>query len=671
MLHNTSPSQRQNSIDFIDRSYYQSLIDNSYKAIVKNPTDFKIIFLYGPGGFGKTSLLKNCLKKMDDPKAKPIHISLEITDKDDKLDILIKFRKALPKKHFYPLFDYAIQFLWNSLNTSQLDNEFLSFTKNSLWQFVKYSTDVTVTATTSILPVGIATASLVDLLNEVYNKLKNLYGKYNIEHILNDIGYMQPHDLIDLLPQLLGIDIYRSFLKQTLVFVIDAYQQYSKHLIYPSDWLITLVQNIGYGLFVITSRENVCWPENIKQYVVSKSLNELPEKEVYQELIKKYEHHPKLVENIIAITGCIPIYLDLAVKSLDDDILEDHLYDKFYFKNKEDIVRKFLIHLPEDEQETIKALAIVQIFNQEIFEFLVKDLHLPVSVLSFDDICNRSLIRNVENDSFFYKTHQVISNNIGKITRPTSIQRIFKSYITIIRDRIMYSCTNFQLNMLFKHIISLIIIHELSLSEDDTEKLLDIYFAIKESLLPFNCDEIQGFDSHRPLRNIYFFLKALSEERKDSRVRLTWLNQICETSCKFGKHIKSFQLMKGYLRALCESCQYLKVAVEEINPTLSDLEKQEWYYGQTKIFFGDCSVSYGKFKTGINELQSYKLLLPKLVGKENDAFQITRHIAHGYRFNMLLEKAETLYRSLIKGDGIMQTPLQKIYILHSAEPNVH
>lgn len=663
MLHNTSSNKKQNKIDFIDRSYYRSLIDNSYKAIVKNPTDFKIIFLYGPGGFGKTSLLENCLKKMDDPKARPIHISLEITNKDDKLDILIKFRKALPKKHFYPLFDYAMQFLWNSLNTSQLDNEFLSFTKNSLWQFVKSGTDVAVTAVTSILPVGIATASLVDLLDEVYNKLKNLYGKHNIEHILDNIEYMQSHDLIDLLPQLLGMDIYRCFLKQTLVFVIDAYQQYSKQLICQSDWLVTLVQNIGYGLFVITSRENICWPDPIKQYVVPKSLSELPEKEVYQDLIKKFEHHPQLVDNIITVTGCIPIYLDLAVKSLDNNILAKHLSNNFYFKNKEDIVRKFLIHLSEDEQETIRTLAIVQIFNQEIFEFLVKDLHLPVSVLSFDYICNRSLIRNVEYDSYFYKTHQVISNNIGKITSPTSIQRIFKSYITIIGNRLIYSCTNFQVNMLFKHIIFLVINYDLSLSEEDVEKLLDIYFVVKESLLPFSCDEIQGFDLHESLRNIYFFLKALSEERKDSHVRLIWLNQICETSCKFGKHVKSFQLMKGYLKALCESSQYLKRIVDEINPTLSDIEKQEWYYGQTKIFLGDCNVSYGKFKTGINELQSYKLLLPKLIGKENDAFQVTRHIAHGYRFNMLLEEAETLYRSLIEGDDIIPTPLQKIYIL--------
>ena len=596
MINNNLFNKKQSRIDFIDRNYYQSLIHNSYRDIIKNPTDFKIIFLYGPGGFGKTSLLNTCLKNMDNPKAKPIHISLEITDKDDKLDILIKFRKALPKKQFYPTFDYAMQFLWNSLNTSQLDNEFLSFTKSSLWQFIKCSADVTVTVATSVFPIGIATASLADLIDEAYKKLKNIYGEYNLEHILDEIKYMQAHDLVELLPELLGIDIHRSFLNQTLVFVIDAYQEYSKHLISPSCWLTTLLQTIGYGLFIITSRENVCWPDCMMQYVVPKSLNELPVEEVRQELIKRFNQHSRLIENIIEVTGCIPIYLDLAVKSINVDKLQNHIYDKFYFKNKEDIVRKFLIHLPEDEQKAITTLAIVQVFNQEIFEFLVKDLQLPVSILSFNDICHRTLIRNVEYDSCFYKTHQVISNNICKITNQTSIQRILRSYVTIIRNRIIYSYTNFQICMLFKHIISLYILHGISLSEDDTEKLLDIYFVIKESLLPFDCDEIQGFESYQPLKNIYFFLKALSEERKNSGMRLNWLNQICETSCQFGKHIKSFQLIKGYLRALCENCQYLKTVVDEINPFLSDSEVQEWYYGQAKIFLGDCNVSYGKFK---------------------------------------------------------------------------
>lgn len=646
-------------MDFIDRECYTDLVESSYKEILRNYTALKIIFFYGAGGFGKTALIEKIVTRMK--PIKPLHITLEITDKDDKLDILIKFRKKLPKKKFYPLFDFAVQYLWNNLNTAQLDTEFLDLTQRSLWQYIKSGADI---FTTAVFPsIDIATGSVADLVGEAYTKLKKIYFRHRVSAVLDEIATMHPHVLIARLPELLGIDIHKAFLNEKLVFIIDSYQQYSKHLIDPTSWLTTLIENIGYGLFIITSREQINWPDNLRKFVSVKKLDELPETDVRDALMQKYNPDRRLLENIISVTRCVPIYLDLAVKSLDAAGWKSFSCDPCYFKNREDIVRQFLAHLPDNEQEAITILAIVRIFNEEIFEFLVKDLNLSVNVTKFEDICQRTLVRNIEYDHYFYKTHDVISENISKLTSSKVIQRILSSYITIIRSRVIYNCTNTQTSMLFKHIIFLIIANKLSISELDTEKILDIYFMIKESLLPFNCDDIDTFHSYEPLSNLYSFLKVLSEERNDSSVRLTMLENIPENNTGFGKHAKSFLLMKGYLKALCQGSQWMKVTVDKINSALSDNDKQEWYYGQTKIFFGDCYISYGQFKTGIDELKSYKKLLTELIGKENDAFQITRHIAHGYRFNMLLDEAEDQYRSLIEGKDVNPTLLQKVYIL--------
>lgn len=659
MMHDTFDKYTNNNIiDFIDREIYINLAVNNYYNILRKHTELKIIFFYGAGGFGKTALLEKIAEEMNTPA--PIFVSLEITDKDDQLDILVKFRKKLPKKHFYPLFDYAVQFLWNNLNTAKMDTEFIDFTQKSLWQFLKSSTDIMLAATS---PVGIAAASIADAFSEVYNKLRSVYSKHKIKALLDEIDTMQPHELIDILPELLGTDIHRAFLNEQLILIIDSYRQYSRHLIDPSSWLISLIQNVGYGLFIITSREDINWPDNLKKYVISRQLDELPVNEVRSILNKKYEPNPELLDNIIKVTGCIPIYLDLAVKSLDKTDWKNPICTPFYFKSKVDIVKKFLAHLPEDEQEAIKVLAIVQIFNQEIFEHLIKDLNLSVNIIKFEDICERTLVRNIEHDYNFYKTHDVISKNISKLLKPKMVQRVLKSYITIIRNRMIYHCDSSQISMLLKHVISLIIVNKLSISEAETEKILDIFLCVKESLLPFNCDDISCFKNYQPLKYVYYFMKALSEERQDSRIRLNLLESIPEKNAGFGKHIKSYRLMKGYLKALCEGSQWLKQIVDEINPTLSDKDKPEWYYGQTKIFFGDCYISYGKFKTGIAELESYRQLLPELEWKENDSFQVTRHIAHGYRFNMLLEEAEAQYRSVIESDNMNPALLRKVYIL--------
>jgi len=121
--------------------------------------------------------------------------------------------------------------------------------------------------------------------------------------------------------------------------------------------------------------------------------------------------------------------------------------------------------------------------------------------------------------------------------------------------------------------------------------------------------------------------------------------------------------MKGYLQALCKGTQFLKLAVDEISKTLTDREQQEWYYGQAQIFHGDCLVSYGNYKTGIYVLEKYEKIIPNLVGKENDAFQIHRHIGHAYRFNMMLPEAAKEYGGLIYGENVFPTNLQRVYIL--------
>lgn len=658
MSQNIRNTHKKHSIDFIDREIYTNQIESSYKDFLHNYVGLKILFFYGAGGFGKTALLNRAVSIMHN--SKPLYITLEITDRDDKLDILIKFRKKLPVRYSYPLFDYAIQLLWNNLNTAQLDTDFYDFTQKNLVQFIKACTDVAVTA---LSPVGIAAASGMDILEQVYKTLKTIYGKHKISSILENIKIMQPHELIDKLPELLGLDIHKAFLETPLIFIIDSYQQYSKRLIEPSGWLISLISYIEYGYFIITSREKIHWPDNLKKYVKSYELGILPEDDVRSTFKSEFFLSDELIDNIITVTGCIPIYLDLAVRALDNNDKNCFPCDQIYFKSKEDIVNKFLTHLPEDEQEAIKVLSVVQIFNEEIFDYLIKELNLPVAVTKFEDICQRTLIRNVEHDYHFYKTHDIISENISRLIGKKTVQYILNSYIKIIRSRVIYHYTSIEASMLLKHILLLIIFNELSVDETTIEKILDIYFFIKESLLPFNCDDIKDFHNYEPLKYLYNFIKALSEERQNSIVRLKYLNTIPEQTAMFGKHIKSLKIMKGYLRALCEGTQWLKAAVDEINPLLSNKESQEWYYGQTKIFFGDCYISYGMFKTGIKELETYARLIPELACKENDSFQVARHLAHGYRFNMFLEEAEILYASIIEGENTNHTLLQEVYIL--------
>lgn len=652
------PYDKEKELAFIDREIYCNLIESVYQNVLRDTTYFKIVAFWGAGGIGKSRLLNESQKKMRDPLAKPIFIKLEITCKDDLLDILIKFRKALPHKHVYPLFDYAMLILWNNLNVSQLDDSFLHLIKNSLFEFAKLGLDVVFGMST-----GITVASIIDLLRMSYDKIKRFYNSRQVDKILDNITLMDIHELIKELPALLAIDIHKAFLNTSLVFIIDSFKQYSSYLSDEMTWLITLIQNIGYGLFIISSREKIVWPEDIKQNVITKNLDQLPQEEVRNVLMKQYPKYSNLVENVITVTDCIPIYLDMAVNVIDRINQDNFPLNKIFFSKKEDIINRFLIHLSEDERQAIIVLSIVQIFDETIFKHLVHELNLSISTLNFEDICNRSIIGNLEYDNYFYKIHDVISNNISFVEKPYKKRQIFKSYLTFLCKRGCNLYNSIQTNMFFKHILEICIRDKVILATEENEMLLDIFFTIKESLLPFDCNEINGFKDYEPLKSIYLFLKALSEERQNSKVRFSWLNQINEETCCFGEHIKSYRLMKGYLQSLCEGTQYLKMVVEPLQKNLSDTDIPKWYYGQTRIFFGDCCISYGKFKTGITELKKYAEDISSLINKKNNYFQVHRHIAHGYRFNMMLEEAEKEYINLISDKEFPPTALQKIYIL--------
>lgn len=392
-------------------------------------------------------------------------------------------------------------------------------------------------------------------------------------------------------------------------------------------------------------------------------MEELPAEDVRQALSEQLRYPENLIENIVQITKCVPIYLDLAVQALsetDEKALDE---DDVFFDDEDDIIQRFLYHLSTNERKVIIVLAIVQIFDQVIFEELVRKLHLQVDFLYFDDICKRSLVRNYEHDEHFYKIHDVISENILKTQEIKNIQRILQVYLDFVLFKVSMLYNSLQTSMLLKNIIKLYGKTEVYVPTSAMEHILDLYFLVKESMLPFDCDNIDGFQKSQNLKNLYLFLCALSKERSNSSDRLAWLNKIDESSCAFGKHCISLSLMKGYLQALCEGTQFLKIAIEEISKTLTDEEQQEWYYGQTQIFHGDCLVSYGNFKTGINVLEKYEKIIPHLVGKENDAFQVHRHIGHAYRFNMMLPEAEREYRELIYGEGVYPTNLQRVYIL--------
>lgn len=621
-----------NPIKFTDRDKENKILNDSFIELMNNSQCFKVLSFYGIGGIGKSRLINYALDNttvLENQNVKILKINLEIVKSDNVLNAIFGLRKQIPTT--CPCFDYAIINFWNKYSPNEL---YTDFSKSILDQCFSSLSDKA-----GLTHKGL---NVLPFVNDLIHEIK----KIALDSIYySEIENLTYNDFLNKIPEYLGVDIHNKYFDKYLVFFIDAYEEYN------TKWLEKLIQNIGYGLFIITSREKLKWNRlPVSEY----KLNELPDIDT-RNLLSSYNISEEQIQNIIDTTDCIPIYVELAIRAI-----ENHSSDlDFYFKDKNDIVNKFFNHLKKEQQELLIVLSLVQIFNEEIFEKIVKSLNLQISLLEFFELKELSIIQNVEDFDDFYKIHDVVSNNIIKIYNYDYRKKVFDNYLSSIK---LCKLTDLQKTLLYKHVLNLFIQNDFLLDKNTCETILDLFFYAKGTLLPIQYNSVVGYETNTNLKPIYYFTKAIYNEREASYTRLFWLETIKNNIDLFGKHKKSFDIIYGYLNGLIKNQSLLYSVLTSIDETLSPSDSQEWFYGQTKVFLGDYNVTQGNFETAKSSLEKYKLQLEYQPERINNfAFQVNRHLGHLYRFNMFCDEATEQYKNALHSNEIA-TELQKIYI---------
>lgn len=619
-------------IKFTDRYKEFETINNCFIELMKNNHYFKVLSFYGMGGIGKSRLINYTLENTDILEHQNIEIlkiNLEIVKSDNVLNAIFGLRKQIPTT--CPCFDYAIMNFWNKFSPNEL---YTDFSKSILEQCLSSISDKSALSYKGM--------NILPIVNKIISAIRNVALDSIYYSEIDNLNY---DEFLNKIPEYLGIDIHGKYFDKYLVFFIDAYEEYN------IKWLEKMIERIGFGVFIITSREKLHWN---KFTISTYKLCELPNEETRQ-LLCEYNIGEEQVENIIITTECIPIYVELAIRAIENNPNDSC----FLFKDKNDIVNKFFNHLKKEQQELLIVLSLVQIFNEEIFEKIVKLLNLQISLLEFLDLRELSIIQNVKNFDDFYKIHDVISNNIMKIYNYNYRKKVFDSYLQSIK---LCKLTDLEKTLLYKHALNLFIQNDFSLDKNTCENILDLFFYAKGTLLPIEYDSVINYDTNNEIKPIYYFTKVIYNERESSFTRLSWLEKIKYNVEIFGKHKKSFDIIYGYLYGLIKDQSLLISTLNIIDETLTPLEFKEWYYGQTKIFLGDYNVTQGNFKSAKSSLEKYKLQLEyqsEIIN--NFKFQLNRHLGHLYRFNMLCTEAMEQYKKALQSNTA-PTELQRVYI---------
>jgi len=627
---------------FVNRDEAIELVRNEFKNLCTSVQGdfFRVIEIYGMGGIGKSRFVRKLYMDIFNNDCEKVFVSFEIKKREQVLDNLIFIRKQLAQPMLR--FDFALINYWDRNHAEKLDDSFMNKIKNGL---IISLSDLA----SHIIGLGNYIPSLIQL-TDILNALVKKHRHSKAEELLYTIGWSDQY-LIEQMPVLLGSDLKEHIekRKRPYVFIFDSYMQ-SQPYSESKEWLYQLIGATQKGLFIISGREKLRWSDK-EEHILQCELENLPV-QAAQELLEKnmLACHYDMIPMIINTTECIPIYMNLALDLYQGNSTKsDYNVDSALFSDKHLLVKNFICHLQENFHDAILALAVVRIFDENIFTHLNKELNLGFPVLEFETLCNITLINYIETSKGLLKFHDVFSSNAIRVHTSKQKEYIFRCYLQFISMRSMLYRTD-ELTTLFLNILEtgLDIFKHTSIPNDVCEGILEVFFRLMSQKANFDIPSIPKIVSGH-YKDTLLFVYAEIYRGLDTRKVIQWLEDIKNPKA-FGRHEISYRLLLLYKRSLIGEYATLAQELKQINCDLKIEDIGTWYYLKTKHYLTDYFLMEGNF------LEAYQMILNTRNECDNslpinDDYLLRRTIGHIYRFNMQISDAKRVYQELVKDYG--------------------
>jgi len=644
---------------FTDRTEVLNLLNEALIKLNEDPTTFQIFSIHGIGGIGKTRLVKEFAKLLDPEPV--IFVSLEIEKRSEIVNNLWKIRKEI--KYSCPFFDFALLRYWEMTNPAVIDDSFIDiFQKGFFVSILDFVAEIAGGPITNLKsefqpPYIITPSSLIDFVNAISRKIP----QFKHSALFKAIFSTSTIQLLKKLPTILGMEIGHLVSTGKIlspIFIFDSYQE-SQPYSESEEWLYHLIKSAGIGLYIVTSREPLHWNKD-SDHLILHRLQCYPENDARILLEETIIDRPDLVDQIIASTQCIPIYIDLALNVYENQraIVGEKLVKKALFCDRYKLVHHFINHMKPSWQSVVLDLATIRLFNNDIFQHLVRCKMLDCAPYEYATIIESNLFSYVSKskNSNLVKLHDVFckdAQNGRSVCECYSIYKAYLDYICYRRDVIVNDNNGASLAALFQNVLHIAIYLEerfyseeinqfnYSIDKSVVEQILDIFFTLvanKVQFIPIPFENIKT----EVMKKVCQFVHIKTYEKINTRKTIEALERIGDISC-FGKHTLSYEAVLFYTKSLAGNYNELQEWVNKIDANLDDQSKCEWFYNRIKIYQADCNMLNGRFKTALGDL----FLLNNGYMSTEDYYSIHRTIGHIQRFNFLLKEAEHTYSSLM------------------------
>jgi hypothetical protein len=613
------------------------------EALVERPDEFSVLEVVGPGGVGKTRLLRELRDSAKERASSPelvIWVPLSAEPISSAAGPLRRIRNEL---HFNCLLhDTALLRYWNGTDQPprlDLANPLSNSLPVRLMQEGGKAAGFP-------LPVSFG-LDLFTYARARWAKASR-YEAQEFEAI--DELRETPEELLRRLPEFLAIDIVRAlYPDQQLIVFYDGYEKQGPAAIANrAPWLRLFLRNLCRGAHFVSSREPLRWDPTEWDLVNSIEVEPLPKTES-RELIRsqRKDLDPPTVEWMLKASRRLPLLLEAVVAgSLSAD--NQSVRGGPQQEAAEDPVGYLLAHLEDPVRELVTAMASVQVFDRELFEELTRELQVGVNVFAFDEFVRSFYIEEL--GSRLHKTHDLITDFVRE-AESTEAKR--RRALQAVSQYLLRRCLGSDLNDIdaLLPILAATVTGWYSVadpSERAIEAIVDTGYLLYDAgywrevgSLPLSKTE-----RDHPASIAAEFLAALAARRVQgvyhARERFAALGGRVSG---LGRHRESVELEDAYLQELSGDYGSARQRFVDLAGRIDRFDPTDRLHVRSRLYLADMQIMDGELASGARLLlDSYEA---ELLSNLNWA-ELVRHRGHAFRFSFLPETAVDLYQKAMR-----------------------
>ena len=377
----------------------------------------RVLNFFGVGGIGK-SRLQHELRELTGARTDVIsaRIDLQVPAMRRQDAVLAYLRHCLGKENRLqlPLFDVAFSIYWQRTNPNvPISSGELPLVTESeiLADLIEVAGDT---------PVFGVVVNLVKSLDKLGRKARRWqYVRHDAD--LQNLDRLDAHEMLDALTWFFAKDLLQVLGErgQRAVIFLDAHEALWEDVAARGGrgdrdvWIRDLIAQTPGVLWVVSGRDALQWQrENFswcEPYLELCGIGDLPADDRLA-FLADCGVKGELAQIIASASGGLPFYLNLSVDHWESIVEEREPLPKDFGATKEDLLSRFIGHIPRAEEEILKILSVARSWDRDLFEALIRRFNIAFPLSRWPDFCAYSFNRQSSGDRWLM--HQLMRRDL-------------------------------------------------------------------------------------------------------------------------------------------------------------------------------------------------------------------------------------------------------------------